>query len=271
MKGCQDNDVEFKMLLRQNICIHLKNGDNAKFIHDNELFDLHGAYNLIQWRGDESLVPTMIAMYCAKHNLPFTDAVNAEHTQEGARKMVQMLLLHMNGLPIPETILFYQTALVANRKYILENISFPIVVKTAGDYGQSVWKVNDIDELDDRIGTSDESETNNIFMIQEYIPNDHDFRVTMFDGEVLGTIKRMSKDGFYNNYSKGAEWEAVEISDEDKELSKKASEVCGIDIAGVDFVRTDNGIKFFEVNKGPMINLDYPEAIVNIIDRKYLK
>ena len=69
---------------------------------------------------------------------------------------------------------------------------------------------------------------------------------------------------------KGADWEESTISDEEEELCKKACKLCGVDLAGADFVRTEEGIKFFEVNKSPMVNPKYPEVIVGILEERYL-
>lgn len=277
VKGCEDNDVELNVIRTKNTIIHLKDGEDVKFVHRNKLFEVTGAYNFFQMRGFESLVPTMIAKYCAKKGIDYNDKVNEEHTQGGLRKMVQMLLLHMANLPIPETIVTTSFSYEKNRKYILKNISFPIVLKGEGDQGKAVWKIDSLKDLDERLLISDDEKREaikisktNAYLLQEYIPNTHDFRVTMFQGENFGVIKRISKDGFYNNYSKGASWEVSEVTDEELELSQKACNACNIDLGGVDFVRTEDGIKFFEVNKSPMINKKYPEIIVKRLKDKYL-
>jgi glutathione synthase/RimK-type ligase-like ATP-grasp enzyme len=276
VRGCEASGIDLKTMRTRFVVVHLKDGEDARFVHNNDVFDVKGSLNFFQMKGREAFVPTMIAVYCKENNIYFNDPVNVEHTQEGLRKLMQMLLLNMADLPIPETIIFNSFSYERNRDYILENLSFPLVLKGKGDRGDAVWKIENLEELEDRILLSDkekavviEGKQFDMFLLQEYIPNTHDFRVTLFEGEVLGVIKRTSKDGFYNNYSKGADWEPSEITEEEDVLCKKAGEVCKIDLAGVDFVRTENGIKFFEVNKAPDVNRMYSEVIVKKLDEKY--
>jgi RimK family alpha-L-glutamate ligase len=276
-KECEARSIELHKVKARHTIIHLKDDEEAKFVYQNELVDIKGGLNFFQMRGYESFVPAMIAKYIQGSGLYLHDVVNTEHTQEGLRKMMQMLLLNMNSLPIPESIIFNGFSYETNKEYILENVSFPLVLKGEGDMGNAVWKIENLEELEKHVVFSKEerqevkeSKNVDIYLVQEYIPNTHDFRVTMFDGDVLGVIKRSSKDGFYNNYCKGADWEQSEITDEEEELCKQACKACSVDLAGVDFVRTQEGIKFFEVNKSPMVNRDYSKDIVRMLDERYL-
>ena len=45
--------------------------------------------------------------------------------------------------------------------------------------------------------------------------------------------------------------EHYELTEEEKEIAKKATKACGLDFGGVDFVPTDEGPLLFEVNKSP--------------------
>lgn len=274
--GCENNDIELNKIRTRYITIHLKNNKPANFVYKNNFLDVDNAYNFIQMRGKEAHIPALLALYCEYKGVGYNDVVNIHHSGN-IYKISQMMMLWLNGLPIPETMIMTGFSYEANRDYILENISFPIVLKKNGDRGEEVWKVDNKEDLDERLILSNEDKKNALknksietIILQKYIPNTHDFRVTMFEGEVLGVIKRMSKDGFYNNWSKGASWEVSEIFPEERELCKSACLACGIDLAGVDFVRTEEGILFFEVNKTPQINMKFPEVIVERLNDKYL-
>ncbi len=274
-KECPKRGIELSRARTRFMILHLKDGEDARFVSENELFDLRGALNFFQMRGYEALLPSMMVKYCENNNIYFNDPVNKEHTKS-VGKMMQMFMMHMNDLPIPETLLVNSFAYESNKEYILKNISFPLVLKADGNRGRAVWKIDNLEELDERLLLSEEKKREVIeskeietYLLQEYIPNTHDFRVSMFEGEVLGVIKRSSKDGFYNNYCKGADWEFSEVTDEEAELCRKACAACGVDLSGVDFVRTEDGIKFFEANKSPMLNKDYSEVVVRMLDEKY--
>jgi RimK family alpha-L-glutamate ligase len=276
-KECEARGITLCKVQARRTVVHVKDNEDPRFVYKNEFVDIKGGLNFFQMRGYESFVPTMITKYIKGTGLYLHDAVNTEHTQEGLRKMMQMLLLNMHNLPIPESIIFNSFSYETNKEYILENVSFPLVLKGEGDKGDAVWKIDTLEDLEKRIVLTEEqkkeverSKNVPIYLVQEYIPNTHDFRVTMFDGEVLGVIKRSSKDGFYNNYCKGADWEQSSITEEEEKLSKEACVACDVDLAGVDFVRTEDGIKFFEVNKSPMVNVDYSKDIVRLLDERYL-
>ncbi|MBU4452707.1 hypothetical protein KKH24_00405, partial [Patescibacteria group bacterium] len=269
--GIEINNIR----LRYSI-IHLKNGEKAKFVESNKEFSIDDAYNYIRLRGIEAQIPAIIAMYCNKKHISFNDPINSHHTRS-VNKISQMMAMWLDKLPIPESIIVSKYSYNKNKEYILANINFPCVLKGYGDRGKSVWKMDSQKQLDKHMKLSfyikkrmvklGQIET---FIIQEYISNTHDFRVTMFENEVLGVIKRISKDGFYNNFCMGADYEVAKITAKEKKLCQKACDACQIDLAGVDFVRTDDGILFFEVNKSPQINIKYPAVIAEKIAKKYL-
>ncbi|PIQ67397.1 hypothetical protein COY25_00890 [Candidatus Uhrbacteria bacterium CG_4_10_14_0_2_um_filter_41_7] len=274
--GCEKNNIILKPLKTSQLIIHLKNTEAGHFIYNNEEIDIDSSYNFIQLRGKESQIPTLLAMYAKARNIKFNDEINTEHTMN-ANKIAQMMMLWLSDLPIPETIICSSYSFKANTEYIQNKLNFPVVLKKNGDRGTEVWKIESFTELSlkleitDAVKESSKTEKKvEVYVIQEYIPNTFDFRVAMFQGEVLKIIKRTSKDGFYNNCSLGADWEFSEIEAEELALSKKACEVARLDLAGVDFVRTENGIKFFEINQSPQLTAEYAEKIVEIIDRKYL-
>jgi ribosomal protein S6--L-glutamate ligase len=97
-------------------------------------------------------------------------------------------------------------------------------------------------------------------LIQEYIPNDHDIRVFVFDGKIIAAIKRSSSDGFYNNVSQGGKPEKIPISAEEESICIGAAEKAELRVAGVDLVRTERGPLVFEVNKAPQMDIFSPAA-----------
>lgn len=274
--GCVKKDIFLKSIKTSKLIIHLKNTELAHFIYQNEEIDVDSAYNFIQLRGKESQVPTLLAMYAKARKVYLNDEINKEHTMN-ANKIAQMMMLWLADLPIPETIICSSYSFKANVNYIQSKLNFPVVLKKNGDRGTEVWKIESFDELSLKLKLTNEvkemSKTEKkveMYIIQEYIPNTFDFRVALFQGEVLKIIKRTSKDGFYNNCSLGADWEFSNISEDELVLSQKACKVVGLDLGGVDFVRTENGIKFFEINQSPQLTAEYAEKIVEIINAKYL-
>ena len=114
-------------------------------------------------------------------------------------------------------------------------------------------------------------------MLQEFIPNDGDYRVLVLGKKVLGVMKRssQSKEEFRNNYSAGGKVEVADLPEEVKQLAVKAAEVCGLAVAGVDVAFRDYDFKkpvIWEVNKGPQFKgfmkatgIDVPREIVRFL------
>ena len=91
-------------------------------------------------------------------------------------------------------------------------------------------------------------------------------------------MKRSSqKNGeFRNNYSAGGKVEVADLPEEIKQLAVRATEVCGLMVAGVDVAFRDNDFKkpvIWEVNKGPQFKgfmkatgIDVPSEIVKFLE-----
>lgn len=210
---------------------------------------------------------SLLAYLLESRGIPFNDSGNLEYTYT-TEKVTQMVKFAENGIPIPESVIASKYSYRKNADHIQQLISYPCVMKTRGSQGEAVWKINSLEELEERIAeTPDE-----LFLIQEMIPNDGDIRALFFNDEPLGGILRTSRDGFYNNVSKGGAVTATDLSAEEIELSQKAMAVLDIDFAGVDFIRTDTGIVFLEINLGPQTygfmeatGMDVPRELVRRI------
>ncbi|MFZ2152850.1 MAG: hypothetical protein WAV41_02200 [Microgenomates group bacterium] len=166
----------------------------------------------------------------------------------------------------------------AREKFIdCESIIFPVIVKgSGGDRGTRVYKADNLEEMEELVRKLRKSETEEgkRYMLQEYIPNDGDYRVLVLGEKVLGVMKRSSqnKSEFRNNYSAGGAVEVADLPEEIKQLAVKAARVCGLAVAGVDVAFRDfdrSKPVIWEVNKGPQFKgfmqatgIDVPKEIV---------
>lgn len=92
------------------------------------------------------------------------------------------------------------------------------------------------------------------YMAQEYVAEAAagDVRVFIVGGKVVASMRRVPARGEYRaNLSRGGTGSVYDLSAEEERLCLKAVEVCGLDFAGVDFVPTDGGPVFIEVNSRP--------------------
>jgi RimK family alpha-L-glutamate ligase len=157
---------------------------------------------------------------------------------------------------------------------------FPIIIKgSGGDRGTRVFKADNLEQLEKLVRDLRKSETEEgrRYMLQEFIPNDGDFRVLVLGEKVLGVMKRSSQSvaEFKNNYSAGGKVELAELPEEIKQLAIKAAKVCGLAVAGVDVVFRNNDLSqpiIWEVNKGPQFKgfmeatgIDVPAEMVKFL------
>ncbi len=172
-------------------------------------------------------------------------------------KAWQMLKLTEAGVEVPKTV--YGSLWYFFEKMKSGFFKFPVIIKgSGGNRGTRVYKVDNLEEMEKLIRDLRKSETEDgrRYMLQEFVPNDGDYRVLVIGDKVLGAMKRSSqnKDEFKNNFSVGGKVEIASLPEEINELAIKAAKVCGLMIAGVDVAFRDNDFSkpvIWEVNKGP--------------------
>ncbi|MDD1716330.1 MAG: ATP-grasp domain-containing protein [Methanolinea sp.] len=88
------------------------------------------------------------------------------------------------------------------------------------------------------------------YYLQEYVPNDRDFRVFVIDGRAVGAIERIS-DTLAHNIHQGGTGRPVEIDPCMQEIAGAAAKAVGVDYGGVDLLPCDSGYCVLEVNGTP--------------------
>ncbi len=201
-----------------------------------------------------------------------------------ACKAWQMLQLKKANIDVPKTIYGSLWFLYEIMSESLDKpnpyLNFPVIVKgSSGDRGSNVFKADSLEEFEKLVKElrKFETEGGKRYMLQEYIPNDGDYRVLVLGKKVLGVMKRssQSKSEFRNNYSAGGAVEIADLPEEVKNLAVKAADVCGLWVAGVDVAFRDfdkTKPVIWEVNKGPQFKgfmkatgIDVPAEIVKYL------
>jgi ribosomal protein S6--L-glutamate ligase len=91
-------------------------------------------------------------------------------------------------------------------------------------------------------------------LVQEYIQEAQgaDIRCLVVGDQVVAAIKRQARDGeFRSNLHRGGRAQLVEISAEERALAIKAARILGLNVAGVDLLRSHRGPLVMEVNSSP--------------------
>jgi len=205
-----------------------------------------------------------------------------------ACKAYQMLALKQANIDVPKTVYGSLWSLYERMKSPPtpslnkegKDFDFPVIIKgSGGDRGTRVFKADNLADLEKLVRDLRKSETEagKRYMLQEYIPNDGDYRVLVLGKKVLGVMKRssQSKAEFKNNYSAGGKVEVASLPQNILDLAVRAAEVCGLAVAGVDVAFRDNDKNkpvIWEVNKGPQFKgfmqatgINVPEEIVKFL------
>ena len=100
------------------------------------------------------------------------------------------------------------------------------------------------------------SAANMNILVQEYIKEagGTDIRVLVVGGQVVASIKRTCGVGeFRANLHRGGKAEPVAISEDERRTAIRSAEVLGLNVAGVDMLRSNRGPVVMEVNSSPGI------------------
>ncbi len=133
---------------------------------------------------------------------------------------------------------------------------FPLIVKRIfGSKGKSVVRVDDLFQLKSVFDFGWNVDRNDIFLIQPFIGNmkaHSDIRVIVLGNKVIGAMKRVAKKGdFRTNFSLNRMVETIKLTDFEIAECERISKIMNLEYAGVDFIRTDEGPVFLEVNGTP--------------------
>jgi ribosomal protein S6--L-glutamate ligase len=90
--------------------------------------------------------------------------------------------------------------------------------------------------------------------VQEFIreANGTDIRALVIGGEVVAATKRIGRPGdFRANVHRGGTAMQVDLSNEERRIAVKAATALGLNVSGVDMVRSSRGPLVMEVNSSP--------------------
>jgi ribosomal protein S6--L-glutamate ligase len=92
------------------------------------------------------------------------------------------------------------------------------------------------------------------FMVQEFIKEagGADIRCFVIGEKVVAAMKRQGKEGeFRSNLHRGGMAEIIRITPEERSTAVRSAKVMGLNVAGVDLLRSNHGPVVMEVNSSP--------------------
>ena len=167
-------------------------------------------------------------------------------TMTAMHKFASGTALAEAGLPVPDAFM----ALSADRlNDDREKFGDEVVYKTAiGTHGGGTWKISAEEPVNPMVGSRQA-------FLQPFIDHDadrhSDLRVYVVGQQVVGAMNRYAPEGEWRtNVALGGDVEAADdlLTEEVRTMAKHATDVVGLDYAGVDIVEGADGYYILEVN-----------------------
>ena len=175
------------------------------------------------------------------------------------------------NLPITPTIIVRTREQIENALNIFNSSSY-IIKNVFGSGGRCVLQAYTKAQVYSVFDYIWQQNRNEILMIQPYLGTQPvaDVRALYFKKKFWRAMVRTAqKDEFRANVKLGATTEATNLTLEEEEVCQKAVEQIGLDLAGVDFLRTPQGPFILEINGCPGfsgIALAYAKQGISLVD-----
>lgn len=169
-------------------------------------------------------------------------------------KLRSLQLLAKAGVGIPKTVVSRNSTDIDD---LIDKLGgTPVIIKLArGTHGNGVVLAETKKAAKSVLQAfylTNEDGTN--VLIQEFIEESAgtDIRAVVVGGRVLASMQRQSlDDDFRSNLHKGGEGTIVKLTEEERKMAIKAAKAMGLNIAGVDLMRSKRGPLVLEVNASP--------------------
>lgn len=191
-------------------------------------------------------------------------------------KLRSMQLLAKAGVGIPKTVVSRNSADIDD---LLDKLGgTPVIIKLArSTHGNGVVLAETKKAAKSVLQAfylTNEDGTN--ILLQEFVKESAgvDIRAFVVGGRVVASMKRQSlDDDFRSNLHKGGEGTTVKLTEEERKMVIKAAKAMGLNVAGVDLMRSARGPLILEVNASPGFGVekvtgrDVATPIIEYIER----
>ena len=193
-----------------------------------------------------------VLRHFAARNVP---CLNDERSFLQARDKWQSLqILAQAGIAIPNTVLLGSEFQPQNG---VAQVKSPTILKTlSGSQGIGVILAERTQSAVSILETL--KQANVPVLLQDFIEEAQgsDLRCFVIGDRVVASMQRTGQNGeFRANFHRGGTAEKIQLSEEEKAIAVKAAKTLGLDIAGVDLIRSEQGLLVLEVNASPGLEM----------------
>jgi ribosomal protein S6--L-glutamate ligase len=168
-------------------------------------------------------------------------------------KLRTLQILTKKNIPVPKTIIVRR---IDDIDEVIKKLGgYPIVIKAPfGSYGKEVAILESRRSLFSALDIMWKHSRTRIILIQEYVyeAGDSDLRAFVVGDKVVAAMKRTAKKGeFRANIYLGGSASQVKLTKEEEKLAVRATKALGLDVCGVDILRSKSGPVIMETNSNP--------------------
>ena len=190
-------------------------------------------------------------------------------------KLRALQILSQKGIGLPVTGFAHATHMTQDLIRLVGGV--PLVIKLLeGSQGKGVVLANTQEAAESIIEAFREMRA--YFLVQEFIKEakGEDIRCFVIGEKVVASMMRKAKDGeFRSNLYQGGTPTRVEITSQERKIAIRAAKAMGLDLAGVDLLRSNRGPLVIEVNSSPGLEgieqttgVHVADLIIEYIERK---
>ncbi|MDD9900244.1 MAG: 30S ribosomal protein S6--L-glutamate ligase [Alphaproteobacteria bacterium] len=166
-------------------------------------------------------------------------------------KLRSLQILAKHGIPLPTTGFAHSPQ---DSQDVIKSVGgAPLIVKLVeGTEGVGVVLAETESAATSVIGAFKQLDAN--ILVQEFIKESsgRDVRCFVIGGKVVAAMERIAQKGeFRANFHLGADVQPVKITPEERAMAVASAKALGLDVAGVDILRSDRGPLVLEINSSP--------------------
>lgn len=166
-------------------------------------------------------------------------------------KLRALQIMARKGLGMPNTGFAHSTKMT---KSLIESVGgTPVVIKMLeGTQGKGIVLAENFKAAESVIDLLRGLDA--YFLVQEFIAEagGADIRCFVVGDKVIAAMKRQGKEGdFRSNLHRGGTAELIKITKEERQAALSAAKAMGLNVAGVDILRSNKGPSIIEVNSSP--------------------
>ncbi|MEG9475477.1 RimK family alpha-L-glutamate ligase [Mannheimia indoligenes] len=256
-EACVERGIELDILDPNRMLLSLNNGKFEIFYQEGESYEKHRPEPILL-KDYDGILPrfgtSSTEMGCAvlRHfeakGIPVLNHSEAFALARNKWRSLQKLAEHT--LPIPHTNFAGNLVSVKSQ---LNHFTFPLIAKVLnGSQGNGVMLFENERNAEAVLSTFRQVEEP--YLCQHFLSEakGQDIRAFVIGDKVVSAMSRNnSAEDFRSNLHQGGIAQRIELTKEEIVLAIKATKAIGLDVAGVDFLRADNGIVILEVNASP--------------------